>query len=334
MKKRPTIDDVALKAGVSRQTVSRAINNMHGISETTRDRVLHIATELGYRPSRLAKGMAGSRSFTIGLIVRDITNPSYAAIVRGIQDVAQSRQYNVFIRNGDSDNQLELEAMRSLVAENVDGIISVGGILDEEVIYSFADEKLPVVLVHRQIEGPHISSILTDVRRATRTAIEYLFGVGHRAIGLITRFGDQKKINHVNGYLQAYAAHNMAPDPGWIHQGAKTLRGGHEGAMRLLLDHSELTALIAYNDLMAIGALRACVELNRPVPSSVAIFGFDDIELASYVSPTLSTIRFQGYDVGCRAMERLLEMIAQPTAIFPPTILDIELVIRESTSLN
>ena len=123
MKKRTTIDDVAREAGVSRQTVSRAMNGMDGISVHTRDRVLETIDDLGYRPSRLARGMASSQSQTIGLIIGNIIDPAQANVVRGLNDAAEAKNHNVFLRNSDNIAARELEALKSLTAENVDGIV-------------------------------------------------------------------------------------------------------------------------------------------------------------------------------------------------------------------
>ncbi|MEM7335302.1 MAG: LacI family DNA-binding transcriptional regulator [Chloroflexota bacterium] len=332
MKRGPTIDDVAKEAGVSRQTVSRAINNMTGISATTRERIMTIVDELGYRPNRLAQGMASKRSLTIGLIITDVTNPAHANVSRGIQDCAQSNNYNVFIRNTDSNKQNELEALNSFVSEGVDGIVLVGPRHTIDEIMNFADRTLPIVVVHRYIKAPYVASILADVVGATKKALEYLFGAGHRSIGLITRLGNLDNSNHLQGYKQAYQSRELTYSPDWVIQAERTLAGGYKGTQRLLSLNPEMTAIITYNDLMAIGAMKACSDMGRCVPDSVAIMGFDDIALSSYVTPSLSTIRFNGYEVGRVAMERLLDMVARPDVIFSPTLLDIELVIRDSTN--
>jgi DNA-binding LacI/PurR family transcriptional regulator len=305
---------------------------MDGISSVTRDRVLLAVEELGYRPSRLAQGMAGSRSFTIGLVIGDITNHTNAEIVRGLQDVADAHSYNVFLRNTDWEPSQELEALRSLVAENVDGIVILGSKLESQVLASLADKNLPIVVVSRHITAPYISSISTDVEKATKTVVDYLFGTGHQVIGLLTREGNLNTIRHVAGYLKAYSTREVPFNKGWIVQAETSLSGGYGSAHKLLSQYNEVTALVAYTDMMAIGALKACSELGKSVPDDIAIFGYGDSKLASFISPTLSTIRYKGYEIGQLAMERLLDMQLYPDATFPPVILDIELVIRESSS--
>lgn len=338
MRKRTTIDDVAREAGVSRQTVSRAINGMDGISETTRERVMDTVNELGYRPSRLAQGMASNQTHTIGLVISNITNPAQAQVVRGIQDVAVRSDTNVFLRNTDHSKEKERESIRSLVSEKVDGIILLNSRLEDEELIQFANANCPIVLVHRRLAAENISSIVTDVERTTKTVIRYLIGSGHHSIGLVTRQGSYENNGHIQGFLSIMAAidpnlSGLRPDraKNWIIQEEVTLEGGYRAALKLLTRSPELSAIFAYNDLMGIGAIRACHELGRDLPTSTAIFGYGDIAWCSFVSPPLSSVRIQGHDLGRQAMERLIEMIGKPDTIFSPIVLDIELVFRESS---
>ena len=332
MKKRTTIDDVAREAGVSRQTVSRAMNGLDGISVHTRDRVLEAIDDLGYRPSRLARGMASNQSQTIGLIIGNITDPAHANVVRGLHDIAEEQNHNVFLRNSDNLEEKELEALKSLAAEDVDGIVITSPRLPAETLASFADRDCPIVVVHRDIVAKHISSITTDSQRATKIVVEYLIGAGHKNIGLITRQGNAENIRHVWGYKQTLINRGLPYCQSRVAQGQTNLKGGYESAYQLLSKHKDLTAIATYNDLMALGAMKACADLGRAVPDDVSIVGYDDTEFAAFIKPTLTTLRFQGYDVGRISFERLMEMISKPDEDFPPVILDIELVIRESTS--
>lgn len=332
MKKRTTIDDVAREVGVSRQTVSRAINGMDGISPNTRDRVMEMVSEMGYQPSRLARGMAGNSTQTIGLIIGNITNPSHAEIFQCLYNLADAEHYNVLLRNTNYRKELELKAVKSLIAENIDGLVILSPTLDSEELAQFSDEDCPIVVIHRAISAKNISSIVTDTSRATKSVVEYLMGSGHECIGLVTRIGELKTIRHFKGYQQAVEMRGLPNCPSLIEQEEITMRGGYLATLRLLKQNPNLTAITTYNDLMAIGALKACEELERHVPDSVAIFGYNDIPFASFCTPTLSTIRINGEEVGKRAFQRIKEMIARPEIEFPPAVLDIDLVIRESTN--
>ncbi len=332
MQKRVTMDEVAKLAGVSRQTVSRAINGMNRISPSTRQRVMDAVEELGYRPSRLAKGMASKYTRTVGLVIGDITNPAHAEITRGVQDIALQADYNVFLRNSDRNPQIELDAIHSLIDERVDGIVILASTITDEALYRLAEAYRPIVLIHRDFNHPSVGTIMTNVEQAAKTVVEYLIERGHHAIGMLSHLGPIDNIRYVQGYLQALEMYQLPRNEGWMVQGHATAEGGYRSAYDLLSQHPELSALVVNNDLMALGVLRACAELSITIPSQCAVFGFDDIALASISNPSLSTVRYNKCDLGQRAMQRVLDMLRNPNHLFPPDILDIELVFRESTS--
>ena len=334
MKKRTTINDIAREAGVSRQTVSRAINGMDGISANTRERVLKTVEALGFRPNRLAQGMANSQTHTIGLVIGNITNPAHAEVISAIHDLAQERNYNVFVRNTNNQPAQELEAIQSLQTQRVDGIIVVSSKLPSDTLADCAEPQMPIVVLHRQMEAPHVSSITTDTQRAARMVTNYLLGSQHTAIGLLTRTGDQKSIRHMLGYQCAFKERGLTYKKEWVVQAEHNLDGGYIAARDLLTHNPEITALFAYNDIMAIGAMKACFDLGYKVPEDIVLFGYDDVAISSYVNPTLSTVRFHSKYMGKAATERLLAMIKQPDTIFPTLFVDMELVIRESTAVS
>ena len=334
MRKKTTIDDVARKAGVSRQTVSRAINGMDGISAGTRERIMEMVDVMGYQPSRLARGMAGSQTKTIGLIIGNITNPTQAEIFQNLYKFADGENYNIILRNTNYERGLELKSMNSLIGENVDGVIVLSPTMSTDELREFAQADRPIVVIHRSVSAEHISSIVTDMARATKSAVEYLIGTGHQTIGLITRPGPLDKNRHYSGYMQAVRARGLTNNPKIIIQNEITLLGGYLAAQQLLNTCTKVTAISTYNDLMALGAIKAFEERGLSVPGSIAVFGYNDIPYASYSSPTLSTIRINSEKIALRAFYRIKEMIAQPDVIFPEGVLDIDLVLRESTNSN
>ncbi len=332
MKKNITIDDVAKYAGVSRQTVSRAINNMNGISKTTRTKVLAAIKELGYRPSRLARGMAGNQSLTIGLVIGNILNPAHSEVIRGLESVAQTIEYNVFLRTTNYVRDAEIETIKALIAENVDGIVLSSTHLDVETLAEFADEKLPIVVVHRNLHAPHLTSITTDIERATQTLIEYLIGSGHRQIGLLTRPGNLEDIFHVKGYKKGFQTLGLAFNSDWILQASNTnLEAAYRATQRMVAKNKDLSAIVAYNDMMAIAAMHACHDLGLNIPDDISIIGYDDIPIAAHITPALTTLRIPSFEIGRLAMNQMVEMIKAPDMSFPPTLCDIELILRAST---
>ena len=331
MQRRVTITDVAQLAGVSRQTVSRAINRKGEISPATLQRVLQAVQTLGYQPSQVARGLATRRTRTIGLVVPDITNPFFPEIARGVQDVAGNQGYNVFLCNSDESPEQELQVLRSLAAQPVDGIVLCGSRISTEQLEAFAESYWPLVVLNRELGCPGVGLIMVDNQRGMQLAVDHLVGRGHRAIALLagpaTSPSSQQR---VQGYRRAMQGWDLPVVPGWVRPCPPTVEGGQSEAISLLSLHPEVTALIAYNDLVALGACQACEALGRPVPDRCAVVGFDDIRLAAMVKPRLSTIRVDKYELGRVAMQRLLTMLDQPEAVIAPQILDIELVIRES----
>ena len=332
MKRRITIEDVARLAGVSRQTVSRAINNKGEISPTTYQRVMDAVRVLDYRPSRVARGLATRRTRTIGLVVPDITNPFFPEIARGVQDVARREDYNVFLCNTDESPDEELQVLHSLAAQPVDGILLFGSRVGDDDFAAFADRYRPLVVLNRYLEQAGVGLILVDNQRGANLAVDYLAGQGHAAIGMLAGpVTSPSSVQRVEGFRRAMAAHGLPNSDDWIVSGHPTIEGGHGAACHLLAKHPELTALFAYNDLSALGAVQACRKLGRCVPDQCAVVGFDDVRLAAMVSPSLTSVRVDKYHLGQQAMIRLLDMLDKPDAIFPPIHVGVELVAREST---
>lgn len=331
MRQRVTIEDVARLAGVSRQTVSRAINNKGEISPATFERVMAAVQALGYRPSGVARGLATQHTCTIGLVVPDITNPFFPEIARGVQDLARSEEYNVFLCNTDESPDEELRVLYSLAAQPVDGIILCGSRISDDVLAIFVDRYRPLVVLNRFLEQPGVSSILVDNHQGAKLAVDFLADQGRVAIGLLAGPATSpSSAQRVEGFYQAMTARGLAVVEEWILPGSPTIEGGYEAARRLLVQHPQVTALFAYNDLVALGAVQACGDLARNVPADCAIIGFDDIRLAGMVSPSLTSVRVDKYDLGRQAMARLLVMLDGPEAALPPIRVGVQLVVRES----
>ncbi|MBL7202104.1 MAG: LacI family DNA-binding transcriptional regulator [Anaerolineae bacterium] len=331
--RRITIKDIAREAGVSPQTVSRAINNKGEIRPQTRERILRIAERLGYRPNSVARSLATQRTQNVGLVVPDVSNPFFAEVARGIADTAHQANYNVFLCNTDENVERERSAVHSLEAQRVDGIILCSSRLSEGELIKLADRYGPLVLVNRQIDHPRTGCVLVDDAQGTEDAVRYLLELGHHSIGLlagpeVSHSGRERK----RGYLEAMRAHRLTPRAAWQMHCPPQASGGQAAAGRLLRRAPELTSLLAYNDLVAVGALRACAELGLDVPGDLAIVGCDDIPLAALVSPALTTIHIPKYDLGQQAMGLLLSMMRDEDVPPGPIVLLPQLVIRDSAT--
>ncbi|WP_420630254.1 LacI family DNA-binding transcriptional regulator [Candidatus Leptofilum sp.] len=330
--KRATIEDVAALAGVSRQTVSRAINNKGEISKTTKEKVMAAVAELGYRPNRLAQGMVTQRTRTVGLVVPDITNLFFPEVARGVQDEGRLHDYNVLLCNTDDKPEEEIKTMYSLAAQRVDGIITMGSKATTKELTVFANTFRPIVFINRFFEHPHVSVINVDNFQGAHLAVSYLIKLGHRQIGmLVNEDFTRSQVRRVQGYQKALQDHGLSVVDAYLVDGAPTLQGGYAALSQLLSQFPQITAVFTYNDLMALGAIRAVHDLGKQVPADIAVMGFDDIGMAAMFTPSLSTVRVDKYAIGQLAMRRLLQMLDNPDTSSHTINIDVDLVIREST---
>ena len=329
---RVTIRDVASHAGVSYQTVSRVINHSEQVTVETRERVLAAIKELGFFPSRLAQSMVTQKTRTIGLVVVDITNPFFFEVARGVQDMAMTQGYNVFVCNTDDNPQREQDMLALLASQEVDGVILATVSSPEEELLAFAENYKPLVVINRDIPHPKASLVSVDIFKGARLAIEHLIERGHQNIAMLSHEGHKPdEMRRVRGYRETLLANGITPNDEWLILAPPNLTGGYEATQALLKAHPEVTAIFTYNDLMSIGALRGCHDLGLSVPDDCAVMGFDDIKFSAMVQPSLSSISFDKYLVGEMAMRRLFEMFDDPNLVHEPIKLDVELVIREST---
>ncbi len=323
--------DVAQEAGVSIKTVSRVVNDQGEVSDETRQRVLTTIEELGYRPSKVARALVTQRTDTVGLVLGDITNPFFPEVARGVTDSAEAHGYNVFLCNSDGKRERVSQILRSLADHAVDGAIVFPSFGGGDALKAFAERDAPLVVLNCFFGYPGVSRIMVEFRAGARAAVEYLIGKGHTVIGMLA--GSAPSLNlmpRFRGYRDALKAHGLPIVDEWVRPGAAVMARGAKSARRLLTHHPQVTAIFAYNDLLAVGAIQACRELGRRVPQDCAIVGFDDIPLAAMLDPPLTTVRIDKYELGRQAMHRLIDMLDDSEASFPPIRFDVELVVRES----
>jgi LacI family transcriptional regulator len=331
MIQRVTMADVAREAGVSLMTVSRALNGQEGISEATRQRIQEVVDRLGYRRSNIARGLVTKRTGTLGLVVPDNSNPYFSEIARGVEHAAYAKGYNVFLCNTEEDAEREKAVLQSLAEKQVDGLILCSSRLDKAELGTYLSYFPAQVLVNRILEHGTASFVRSDDETGGRLAVEHLLQRGHRAIGMLAgperSFGGQLR---VKGYSDALEAAGVAFKHTRIRHCRPMVDDSQQAAKDLLTRNPELTAIFCFNDLVAIGALKACRESGRAVPDDIAIVGFDDIPMASLVTPALTTIHTARYELGLRASEILLGHTNGHT---PRTdnILPIKLIVRDSS---
>ncbi len=306
---RCTAAEVALAAGVSIMTVSRAMNGRPGLGPETRRRVIEAAERLRYRPSKTARALASRRSSTFGIVMPDVANPFFAILAKAAIDVAGAAGRSVFIMNTDEDPELELAALDSMLGEDIDGVIIAGSRLPEERLLEAVSGFGAVVQVNRDFSGPGRASVNVEDREGAAEAIAYLASKGRRRIGLLAgpRIATGTK-RRLAGYRDGLAAGGLGFDRSLVERCVPTIDGGEAAARALVEREPRIDAILAYNDLAAIGALRALEAAGRSVPGDVAVMGTDDVPYAAIVRPGLSTVHADIPRLGADAMALLLSL--------------------------
>jgi len=310
---RVTLADVAQAAGVSVSTASRALTDSeHSVREETRQRVLRIAREVGYRPNLLARGLRGGQTFTVGIITESISDYFTSTIVRGIHDHLRQAGYSSTIVNCDGDPGAEADAIRTLTGRPTDGVILV----DTHVHSSSSvlpEGSFPYVFVNRraQSEARNCFCVVPANRQGARTVVEHLVGLGHRRIGYVNGpDGWEASAQRLAGYQDVLRSSGIALDPALVRTGDWSMDGGYEAAHDLLISRDPPTAIFAANDEMAVGVMYCAVDMGVNVPEDVAIVGFDDKQLARFVRPALTTLHMPLVEMGDAAAQLLLDQLA------------------------
>ncbi len=328
-----TIREVAKKARVSSTSVSHVLNNTRFVSEDVRERVKSAMHELNYRPNALARSLRNGKTHTLGLILPDSANPFFAEVGHAIESAAFALGYSVILCNTENDENKERLYTEVLENKQLDGIIFVGAGENLEAISEIVQNGLPLVVVDRDMANLELDTVTTENYQGGLLATQHLLSLGHQIIGCITGPSNiTPSAERVTGYRAALQQRGVPAEECLLVRGDFHAPSGYSAAMQLLQQTPRPTAIFVCNDMMAIGALRAASQLGLNVPENVAIVGFDDIELASYVTPALTTVAQPKQEIGQLAVKLLFERMSDPS--LPPrhTILSTQLIIRESTA--
>lgn len=327
---RPTIRDVARLAGVSHQTVSRVINRSNDVTPDTRDRVEAAILKLGYRPSAIARSMARGETRTLACISPNLTDYTFASIIEGAEQEARSQGY--FLLSSSAGNaQGFAELMEELVGHRrVDGLLIINPYADER--HQLIPPDFPVVFVGAHSRGSAIPSVCLDDEDVARAATRHLLERGHRRIALITGpMVEDCSVDRRTGFIQSLEQAGVPCEESLVYQGDWSASSGRK-ALLTFAEHGRLPeAVFAQNDRMALGVLHAARELGLRVPEQLAVIGVDDMPLASYFDPPLTTMRQDMPRIGREAARLLLERIQNPQSAISHIKLTAELVVRQST---
>lgn len=337
-KKSLTINDIAQKAGVSKATVSRVLNNPEKVAPRTRERVLSVIRATNYRPNPMARALNIRKTGIIGVVVSDITNPFYAVMVKSIEEVCRAHQYYIFLCSTDGRKEEEEFYVCSLIDKKVDGIILAATQMDSDNIHLLQELKeadIPFVFVSRLPQERELYDyVMVDNVQGGYVATKYLISLGHEKIAYLGgRWGTSSNLDRFEGYKKALMESGFPVHEEYLFCGEFRMEGGYqEGIKMLSLRENRPTAVFCANDNMAIGLIEACREHGVEVPQEISVIGFDDIPLSAIKSIQLTTISQSIPELGALSGKILIDKILDPQKkglrqqiVFPP-----KLVIRKT----
>lgn len=328
-----TRNDVATLAGVAPSTVSYVINNgPRSVSAEARAQVLKAIAKLGYHPSDVARSLRTRRTLTIGLVIPDITNPYYGEMAQAVEEVSFEHGYTVILAHSSHLPERELRYSQVLRSKQVDGVIFLPVTPDLEPLHLLQRAGIAVVVLERFVPG--YPCIMADEHRAGSLATRHLLELGHRRIGCIELAGDAtSSAARAEGYRAALLDAGILPERDLLVACEEGYCAGEMAARRFLQMPRRPTAVVAHNDLVAIGAMKAFAEAGLAIPRDISVVGFDDIAAASYVQPPLTTIVCQKRQMGKAAIEWLLSLMRSEEPVMHRTAkLAVDLVVRGSTA--
>jgi LacI family transcriptional regulator len=334
--KRVTIQDVARAARVHASTVSRALSTRARplVTPAVADRVRAAADRLGYVPDPVAAGLRTRRTATVGVLIPDLANPVFPPILRGIEAALGDAGYTAIIANTDNDPDRAVQALERLAARRVDGMILATATHGDPLVARCRRLGLPVVLVNRGGDSDGVSAVTNDDTRGIRLAVEHLVGLGHRRIAHVAGPGGLSTgAARRAGFFVAMRAHGLATSEDLVAEaGSYSIASGVGAAAALLGRHPGVTAIVAANDLLALGCYDELARRGLACPRDVSVTGYNDMPFADRFAPPLTTVRIAHRVMGVEAARVLLAEIASPRGRRQQIRLEPELVVRGSTA--
>ena len=324
---------VAEKARVSTTTVSHVINNTRVVSADARERVLSVIDELRYIPSAVARSLKNDKTHTLGMMIPNNSNPYFAEIIQGIEDESFKLGYNIILCNSYDDPKKQAAYTRVLMEKRIDGLIIVASGSDDELNQLLSDEAIPKVLVDREVPGLAADFIESDHEQGGYLATKHLLELGHTDIACVA--GPKTLLpsgDRVHGYLRALQEANVPFQDEFLAHSDFTSQGGFTAFQQLLALKKRPSAIFVSNDLMAIGGLCAAQQAGVQIPTELSVVGYDDIALASFSTPRLTTIAQPKYEIGVLTAQVMVARIKNAELPLRREMLQTQLVIRQSTA--
>jgi DNA-binding LacI/PurR family transcriptional regulator len=324
--------DIAKKAGVSTATVSRVLNGSKSVSEKTRKRVSDIMAKEGYTPNIFARGLMVNSMKTIGVLTIDVRDLYYARSIHAVESEARKSGYNVILCNTGDDIAEKKKYLKLLLQKRVDGIILIGSVFKERTDNSHITDaagEVPVVLINGALDGENICSITCDDRKAVFSAVKYLAGMGHRSIVYIYDAETFSGMEKLAGFKDAIRELGLDPKDNLVLHTVSGMDGGTEAVRRLLEQKTDFTAILAAEDILAAGALKALADAGIGVPGEVSVIGYNNSVLSQCTTPGLTSIDNKVDSISASAVSLLIDAI---NGRVPPrrTVVEAELIRRQS----
>lgn len=339
MASRVTIKEIAKALNLSTMTVSRALNNRSNVTEETKKKVWDMAKKMGYRPNNIAKSLVLNKTFSIGVVVPEITHSFFPEVIRGIEDVTYEADYQLILTHSAEDQGRERKALAALEAKRVDGILisTAQSSEDVEPYKELIETGMPMVFFDRCVYDIGASCVSMNDLESSRQITEHLIGHGYKKIAHLSgppraSIGEKR----LEGFRRALHDHNLPINTEWIQESGFQEKGGYDAMMRLLEitqdNHPE--AVVAVNDPAAFGAMQAIIDYGLKIPEDIAIVGFSDDIRAKLMPVPLTTIRQPAYEMGKKAAEKLMKLIDNEGDGVEEIVIDSQLIVRQSCGCN
>lgn len=326
-----TLDDVAKISGFSKSTVSRALRNDANVNPHTKKKIKEAVQRLGYTPNIVARSLRSRKTTTIGVIIADICNPFFPSVVRGIEDTARRKGYNIILCNTDEKYEREREALETLLQKRVDGLLIAPVQKKFDDLLELRRREIPFVLIGRHFEPLETDHVISDDVKGAFMAAEYLIKKGHKKILFINGPSHISSARErVMGYRKALVENNINFDAKLLKEGNLKTEDGYRATKKAILSKLDFTAVFAFSDLVAFGVIKALKEQGYKVPDRIAVVGYDNINFGFSAEQPLTTVHIPKYRLGSEGMRLLYRRIDKKVNKPQKVILDTKLIIRKS----
>lgn len=330
---RVTMEDIAERADVSINTVSRALNDKPDINDQTKKEILRIADELNYQPNRFAQGLRSSKTSTLGVIVADILNPFFSALLKGIEQAAREEGYSIIVQDSDENYENEKSAVQTTMSEQVDGLLITPVQTNQGTIVDLKQSELPFVLLGRYFDDLDTHYVVTDDVQGAKSATNHLIEKGHERIAMVngpTHISSSRE--RLQGYLSTMEEHELSVNNSFMLNNNVTIDDGYEAGRAVISSAPRPTAVLCYSDFVAIGIIKVARDAGLKIPEELAVVGYDDVFFSTCLEVPLTTVRIPKKKLGKRAFHVLKALIdgERDTSNLQQVKLETELLIRKS----